>query len=824
MHRLNSRARIISSVLLLALAALVVGAAAAERGASGVAGAPAPVPPGTQPIALAEVATKAAETATLLRTLAPQSADPVEIQTIARQIPETIKLIESEQAKTGQGLEDRPSFSVLAGHQQRWKERHAELGRWLALLTQHATVLQDSLNRLTAVYGTWRETRATAVASRAPATLLQQIDETLAAVQTLHVSLGARRGRLLGLQAHLVPAAAQCESVLARITQAQQQAVGGMLVPDAPPIWSPELWAQTGLDVVVPAVRRIGASWWESVLRYAQGLATQPAGHLIAFLMLLALALAAWFHARRPRGPEVTASGALNRPFAVAFLIPLLLASSPTSGVPNEVRLLVLVLSLVPVVRLVGPVVHPRAVRGLYALAGLFSVDALGQIYTGTPVVEQALLAMEMATGAGLLVYALRIDHVRTWAAPGTEEKRLALLRAAVGAVAVLLAAALAAGALGFMRPARLLASGVVGSAALALTLYAVIRVLASVTALVLTVRPLRTLRMVQQHRSLIERRTTTVLAWGAAVGWLLRSLDYVGLLDPALSVGRAVYDARLHRGAISLSLGDVVELALTLWLAYLASVFIRFVLEEDIYPRTRMPRGLSYAVSSVINYVVLLLGFVLGLAALGVDFTKVGLLAGALGVGIGFGLQGIVNNFVSGLILLFERPIQVGDIIEVGDLTAEVRRIGTRASTVRTFQNAEIIVPNSKLVSEQVTNWTRKERRRRVDLPVGVDYGSHPGKVMEVLEAAARRHPGVAAIPAPQAFFIGFGDSAMNFQLHCWTQRFEDWFQLRSELGVAVYEALAAAGMSFAFPRRDVRVLGGTAGDQPSQASEPSG
>jgi small-conductance mechanosensitive channel len=363
-----------------------------------------------------------------------------------------------------------------------------------------------------------------------------------------------------------------------------------------------------------------------------------------------------------------------------------------------------------------------------------------------------------------------------------------------------------------------------VGSAALALTLSALIRVLSRGTALVLTVWPLRKLRMVQQHRGLIERRTTAVLAWIAAGGWLLRSLDYVGLLDPALSAGRAILGARLQRGVISLSLGDVLEFALTVWLAYLFSAFLRFVLEEDIYPRTRMARGVSYAMSSVVNYLVLLLGFVLGLAALGVDFTKVGLLAGALGVGIGFGLQGIVNNFVSGLILLFERPIQVGDIVEVGDLTAEVRRIGTRASTVRTFQNAEIIVPNSKLVSEQVTNWTRKERRRRVDLQVGVDYGSHPGKVIEVLEAAARRHPGVAAIPAPQAFFIGFGDSAINFVLHCWTQRFEDWFQLRSELGVAVYDALAAAGMSFAFPRRDVRVLGGTAMDHPPQTSGPNG
>jgi potassium-dependent mechanosensitive channel len=243
-------------------------------------------------------------------------------------------------------------------------------------------------------------------------------------------------------------------------------------------------------------------------------------------------------------------------------------------------------------------------------------------------------------------------------------------------------------------------------------------------------------------------------------------------------------------------------------WLAYVVSAFLRFVLQEDVYPRTQITRGISYAVSSLLNYVILTLGFLLALGALGLDLTRATILAGAFGVGLGFGLQSIVNNFVSGLILLFERPIRVGDIVEVGDLQGEVSRIGIRASTVRTYQGADIIVPNAQLVTERVTNWTASDRRRRVDIPVGVDYGSAPEKVVEVLVAVAGAHPEILKQPLPQAVFSTFGDSAINYELRAWTNHIERWTTIRTDLAVRVYAALREAGMTVPFPQREVRLL----------------
>jgi small-conductance mechanosensitive channel len=211
-------------------------------------------------------------------------------------------------------------------------------------------------------------------------------------------------------------------------------------------------------------------------------------------------------------------------------------------------------------------------------------------------------------------------------------------------------------------------------------------------------------------------------------------------------------------------------------------------------------------AVSIGLHYVVLLIGFFLAVAATGADLGKTTILAGAFGVGVGFGLQNVVNNFVSGLILIVERPILPGDTIQIDTLYGEVKRIGLRSSTVRTWEGAEVIVPNGNLISSQVVNWTLSDRQRRLDIDVGVEYGTDPEKVIELLVAAGAAQEGVLQNPAPTCLFLGFGDSSLNFQLRVWTA--ETWFvKQKSNIAVAVNKALKEAGFTIPFPQRDVHM-----------------
>jgi small-conductance mechanosensitive channel len=219
----------------------------------------------------------------------------------------------------------------------------------------------------------------------------------------------------------------------------------------------------------------------------------------------------------------------------------------------------------------------------------------------------------------------------------------------------------------------------------------------------------------------------------------------------------------------------------------------VQFVLDEEVYPHARLKRGLPYAISRTVHYTILVAGFFLAMGVIGVDMTKFTILAGAFTVGVGFGLQNIFNNFVSGLILLFERPVQVGDVIQVDDVTGIVERIGIRASVVRTPNGSEVIVPNGKLISERLVNWTFSDRQRGIEVTVSVVLGSDPARVIAVLERVAGEHPKVIKNPAPKALLTRLGPDWMGFELRAYTDEVEDWMQVRSEVSIALAAALQA-------------------------------
>jgi potassium-dependent mechanosensitive channel len=168
-------------------------------------------------------------------------------------------------------------------------------------------------------------------------------------------------------------------------------------------------------------------------------------------------------------------------------------------------------------------------------------------------------------------------------------------------------------------------------------------------------------------------------------------------------------------------------------------------------------------------------------------------ILAGAFSVGVGFGLQNIFNNFVSGLILLFERPVKIGDVVPIEDASGVVEHIGIRASIIRTPNGSEIIVPNGKLISERLTNWTLSNRRRTIELPVSVAQGADPGRVIALLERVAAEHPLVTDEPPPEALVVKLSPDAVAFELRAWTAEIERWMQIRSELAINVSATLAA-------------------------------
>src|SRR5579871_1897711 len=224
--------------------------------------------------------------------------------------------------------------------------------------------------------------------------------------------------------------------------------------------------------------------------------------------------------------------------------------------------------------------------------------------------------------------------------------------------------------------------------------------------------------------------------------------------------------------GTSPVSLASMSWFVLVVVIVVVISRLVRYLLRTRVLSHTKLEVGQQYAIARIASYVVLVLGLLIGLETVGINLSSLAVIGGALGVGIGFGLQNIVSNFVSGLIILAERPIQLGDRVDIGNNTiGRVERIGARATHVLTNDNIMIIVPNSDFVSNRVVNWTHVDPRVRLRLAVGVGYDSDPHVVEKLLVQIAGENPNVLKDPAPTVVFKQFGDSALNFELRIWSK-----------------------------------------------------
>lgn len=755
--------------------------------------APAPSPAEPAAIPASQVIAKSSEVTTLLGALAHRFAAGDDIQDIRRSIPELEQQIDLDFTDTSAMIGDQPPLETLKDQHALWQRWHQQVSSKLAPLTQRAAGLREASGRLANLRETWTLTRDSAQSGGAPASIRQRIETVLADIAAMQSRLKAQEDEVLGLQGELAGELARCDEVLAQVSKAQASAVEGLFAKESPPIWSADLWDRA--PAALPhSLQVISRGFWLNILRYLR----DPAGGMplhVALFAVFAAAACALRHRNRRSTPSgkggSSAATVFDRPFSAALMVALIVATGELSQTPERAKDLLLAVMLVPMYRLVHPSTHPRLAPAVLAAVILYLLELIRQSLGGALLLERAMLMLESLAGIAVLSFFRDADRRHLVSGPSRESLRARSVPWGMAAMGAVLLTGFSAALLGYTRLARLTTPVVLYGSVLALTLFAFVRVTRGAVAGALRSWPLRKLNMVGTQCDRMERWVARVLTWSAAVMWAVRLLAYIGLLDHVVSWGRAILEVKLERGSISLSIEDILAFGFTVWSAFLLSAFIRFVLQEEVYPRRGIAHGPSYAYSRLIHYIVLTLGFLGGLGVLGMDLTKVTVLAGALGVGIGFGLQEVVNNFVCGLILLFECPVHAGDIVEVGGVQGEVRRIGIRGSTIRTFQGADLVVPNSQFITATVTNWTLSDPLRRIDLPVQVNCTVAPEKVIDLLVSTARANPRILREPSPECFFVGYGDKSVSFELRAWTSHFNSWQAIRGELLTAVYHCV---------------------------------
>lgn len=316
-----------------------------------------------------------------------------------------------------------------------------------------------------------------------------------------------------------------------------------------------------------------------------------------------------------------------------------------------------------------------------------------------------------------------------------------------------------------------------------------------------------------EDERQRISNQTRRVLLYLAAAGGVAVLLTIWADILPALGVANEI---TLWTGAETID-GTRIDRPVTLWNLILFGLFIvggfvaahniRGVLEVGPFQRLELSTGSRYAIDTIVGYLLIGAGIIAGFLQLGLDWSRLQWIIAALGVGLGFGLQEIVANFISGLIILFERPIRVGDTVTIGELEGNVTNIAIRATTIRDFDNLEVLLPNKSIITENVINWTLRDSVMRIIVPIGVAYGSDVDAVRALLMKIADEENDVLETPEPRVFFIEHGDSSLDFEVRVFISNPHKRFRVRHELNTAINKALTKAGIEIPFPQRDVHM-----------------
>ncbi len=766
---------------ILAAASILLGLCAQQLAPSG---------PASDALPLTQIAVGSEDLTRILREIARRLPSDSDLAALEEELSQQEQAVGASLRESEAALSSGATLGELRGQARQWRAYRSPEARLRRTLSGWGADCEQSAATLARQQKIWQATLHSLPPVEELSSVRARVQQSLAEIRTLEGVTEGRLKTVLDLQARVVKQASSIAVTIERLGAATQSFQKRLFNRDAPPIWTAlaEKRDNPRAEFWTRSLRRSHASAWEFVRSHHNLIVTG--------LLALAVALLATHALKRigsggaPGSPaQVRASYLSGRPLSLALL---LWAPVPLSEM-STARLITILPMIqvfaVPVARLL-PAMIGCGKRMIWFAAVFYALDGLFWVFELEPSGGREFTVALFAVGLAALAWwehALRrrADPARSW--------ELLLVRCSLAT----LAAIFLTNVLGFVLLSNLLRAWALLGSFIALIVYTLGRVLVVLAAAAIQSRGIRSLAAIRLYEGDVMKWTRRTVNVGMALCWANIVLDVMAFRTETLQAIAVAMNTRA---------GNILGAVGLLAIGYLASKAIRFSLREDVLPRLQLPRGVPETISNCGYYLCLLAVFLMSLNAAGMQLDKLTVLTGALGVGVGFGLQSFVNNFVSGLVLQFERPIRIGDVLEVGALGGEVSRIGIRSSTVRTFQGAEVIIPNSALVSNQVVNWTLSEPLRRVELQVPAAYGTPPERVIEILSGVAAGHPEVRREPPPGAFFQGFGTSSLDFLLMFWAEQ-GNHFRLRSEIAVGVNAALREAGIEIPLPQQDLHL-----------------
>ena len=777
---------------------------APAQGAPTTAPAPAPqIPALPEPIAAANIAFEAEATNFRLRLIRRDLDKAVMLSDVEKRLADLTAPLK----RLRPALEAGDIFHAeeLANFRQDLRRYRLQLKALQDELAPRSRALEDQRDELRKMDLLWRVTFQSLSQQEA----LRQSQEITRSTQqeiTDTISLlRSRRPVLLLIQNQISERLIVVEDLLSRTDDAINESIARLLSLDSEPLYRAIGFTKTRLSLA-ESIRTFYARRALPLFEYVKDSKWRLWTHLLISLLIVWLFHAVSRGSRKWLGQAGRDGGTeqiLRHPLAAALVLSLLQSFNMYPNAPTFLYRLALLLMVFPLLRVVSGALSRDERAISYFLSGLFLLRSLDELFAFNDLIFRIYVLILAGMALFGFIWAARVDRAASRAGIGPwRTARMHLERLGV----VILLGSLIANIVGGVALGTLLAEAGISSA------YAGVAIFAGVLAfqgyfLPLFQSPLaRRSLAIREYGERFRRRTSSLVRLAALIWWIWASLTLFGISGPILAWFSAALARQLSFGQVVFSLGGILFFVTTICLSFVVARFVAFVFEKDILSRLKLPQGIPATAAMLVRDSIIAFGFVLALAGAGVQWTQIVMVASAIGIGIGLGLQHLVASFIAGVILIVERPIRVGDIIEVGDMTGVVTRIGLRSSTIQIPDGSEVICPNSNLISKELVNWTLSEQIRSVDVPVRAGYGADPDTVLAVLKKAAGEHPGVLRKPEPTAFFQGFGESSLDFLLRFFATH-GDGLRLRSEVGIQINKAFREAGIQIPFPQRDIHI-----------------
>ena len=654
---------------------------------------------------------------------------------------------------------------------------------------------------------TWLATRKQADAIDVAPALLKRVDDVLARIEAADRALGEPLARQLELGRHANGVAASIEAGLRSVDAASTSFDFRLAVRDSAPLWVALGDPRYSADAVSAATNAVELER-EFLRRYLDTSRDKLLVHAGFAVLLLPVLL--WLR-RRSRAliaenPAMRSSiQALMRPVSAWLVLVLVATIFFQRDSPILLHEAALLVAVIPVLRLLPKEIFDVLGPWPYAVTLLYVLQRLGFLFASQPLWHRAHLLVVTLLTLGVLAWITLQARRRRPTAQLSPIERAARLVGSLGLIALSVSAV--ANLFGNVALAELLTRATLDSGYLGLVLFAGTSVLGSIIRHLLARRGEGHVHTVAGRAGPLLETLGRLIRYAAGIAWVLLTLNEIRILRPIAAWARNVLTYPLGFGQISLTLGNVLLFGAAVYVAFWIARTTRMILRDEVLGRMSLPRGVANSISTLTYYALVLIGLLIALAAAGFEVGQLAIVVGALGVGIGFGLQNVVNNFVSGLILMFERPIRPGDVVEITGTSGTVRDIGMRATTLMTFEGADVVVPNGTLLSEKLINWTLSDTNRRVDVDVGVALGSDARQVLELLKKVTVATEGIAPTPEPVVLVTSLIASSLNVGIRAWTNDFNNWGTIRSNLTIRVYDALNEADIEIPFPRQELHI-----------------